>query len=52
MKKNKKALTIERHLGDILFDGYAVVTFSNDDLKIIKSLLTEAIDEVNRYVKD
>lgn len=52
MKKNKNTLTIERNLGDILLDGYAVVTYSNDDLKLMKLLLKEAFDEVSRYVKD
>lgn len=52
MKKNKNTLTIERHLGDILIDGYAPVTFFNDDLKGMKKLLLEALEEINRYLKD
>lgn len=51
MKKNKNTLTIERHYGDILIDGYAVVTHFNDDLKAAKKLLLEALEEIDKYVK-
>lgn len=52
MKKNKHSLKISRSYGDITLDGYPVATYSNDELKILKNLLTQVLDEVNEYIKD
>ena len=51
MKKNKNTITIERHYGDLLIDGYAIVTYSNDDLKVAKKLLLETLEEIDKYLK-
>ncbi len=52
MKKNKHSLKISRSYGDITLDGYPVATYSNDELKILKNLLTQVLGEVNEYIKD
>ncbi len=53
MKKNKHSLKISRsYFGDITLDGYTIVTYSNDELKILKNLLTKVLCEVNEYIKD
>lgn len=53
MKKNKHSLKISRSLfGDITLDGYSIITYSNDELKILKNLLTRVLCEVNEYIKD
>ena len=52
MKKNKYSLKISRSFGDTTLDGYPIVTYSNDELKILKNLLTKVLDEVNEYIKD
>lgn len=52
MKKNKYSLKISRSYGDITLDGYPIVTYSNDELKILKNLLTKVLGEVNEYIKD
>ena len=52
MKKNKYSLKISRSFGDTTLDGYPIVTYSNDELKILKDLLTKVLDEVNEYIKD
>lgn len=52
MKKNKYSLKISRSFGDITLDGYPIATFSNDELKILKNLLTRVLGEVNEYIKD
>ena len=37
MKKNKHSLKISRDFfGDTTLDGYPIVTYSNDELKILK----------------
>lgn len=52
MKKNKHSLNISRSYGDITLDGYPVTAYSNDELKILKNLLTKVLGEVNEYIKD
>ena len=52
MKKNKHSLKISRSCGNITLDGYPIATYSNDELKILKNLLTKVLDEVNEYIKD
>lgn len=53
MKKDKYSLKISRSFfGDTTLDGYPVATYSNDELKILKNLLTQVLDEVNEYIKD
>lgn len=53
MKKNKHSLKISRScFGDTTLDGYPIATYSNDELKILKNLLTQVLDEVNEYIKD
>ena len=53
MKENKYSLKISRSLfGDITLDGYPTATYSNDELKILKNLLTKVLDEVNEHIKD
>lgn len=53
MKKNKHSLKISRNLfGDTTIDGYPIATYSNDELKILKNLLTRVLGEVNEYIKD
>ena len=52
MKKNKHSLQISRSLfGDTTLDGYPIATYSNDELKILKNLLTRVLGEVNEYIK-
>ena len=51
MKKNKHSLKISRNLfGDTTLDGYPIATYSNDELKILKNLLTQVLDEVKKYI--
>lgn len=53
MKENKHSLKISRSLfGDITLDGYPTATYSNDELKILKNLLTKVLDKVNEHIKD
>lgn len=52
MKENKYSLRISRSNGDTTLDGYPITTYSNDELKILKRLLTEVLGEVNEYIKD
>ena len=53
MKKNKYSLKISRScFGDTTLDGYPIATYSNDELKILKNLLTKVLGEVNEYIKD
>lgn len=53
MKENKHSLKISRSFfGDTTLDGYPIVTYSNDELKILKNLLTRVLGEVNEYIKD
>ena len=52
MKNDKYSLKISRSCGDITLDGYPIATYSNDELKILKNLLTQVLDEVNEYIKD
>ena len=52
MKKNKYSLKISRSCGDTTLDGYPIATYSNDELKILKNLLTQVLGEVNEYIKD
>ena len=53
MKKNKHSLKISRSFfGDTTLDGYPIYTYSNDELKILKNLLTKVLGEVNEYIKD
>lgn len=40
MKENKHSLKISRSSGNITLDGYPIATYSNDELKILKNLLT------------
>ena len=51
MKENKYSLKISRSLfGDITLDGYPTATYSIDELKILKNLLTQVLGEVNEYM--
>lgn len=51
MKKNKHSLKISRSLfGDTTLDGYPIATYSNEELKILKNLLTQVLGEVNEYI--
>lgn len=51
MKENKHSLKISRSLfGDITLDGYPTATYSNDELKILKNLLTQVLGEVDEYM--
>lgn len=53
MKENKHSLKISRDfLGDTTLDGYPIITYSNDELKILKNLLTRVLDEVDKHIKD
>ena len=52
MKKNKHSLKISRNYGDITLDGYPIITYSNDELKILKNLLIKVLGEVNEYIKN
>ena len=52
MKKNKHSLQISRSCGTITLDGYPIATYSNDELKILKNMLTKVLGEVNEYIKD
>ena len=50
MKENKYSLKISRSCGNITLDGYPIATYSNDELKILKRLLTKVLGEVNEYI--
>lgn len=52
MKENKYSLKISRNFGDTTLDGYPIATYSNDELKILKRLLTKVLGEVNEYIKE
>lgn len=53
MKKNKYSLKISRSFfGDTTLDGYPIATYSNDELKILKNLITKVLGEVNEYIKE
>lgn len=53
MKKNKYSLKISRSFfGETTLDGYPIDTYSNDELEILKNLLTKVLGEVNEYIKD
>ena len=52
MKEYKHSLKISRSCGNITLDGYPIATYSNDELKILKNLLTKVLGEVNEYIKD
>ena len=52
MKAYKHSLKISRSCGNITLDGYPIATYSNDELKILKNLLTKVLGEVNEYIKD
>ena len=52
MKNDKYSLKISRSCGNITLDGYPIATYSNDELKILKNLLTKVLGEVNEYIKD
>lgn len=48
MKENKHSLKISRSLfGDITLDGYPTATYPIEELKILKNLLTQVLDEVD-----
>lgn len=51
MKENKYSLKISRNYGDTTLDGYPIATYSNDELKILKRLLTKVLGEINEYIK-
>ena len=53
MKKNKYSLKISRSFfGETTLDGYPIAIYSNDELMILKNLLTKVLGEVNEYIKD
>jgi hypothetical protein len=52
MKEDKYSLKISRNSGDTTLDGYPIATYSNDELKILKRLLTKVLGEVNEYIKE
>lgn len=51
MKEDKYSLKISRSFGDTTLDGYPIATYSNDELKILKNLITKVLDEVNQYIE-
>lgn len=51
MKEDKYSLKIIRNSGDTTLDGYPIATYSNDELKILKNLITKVLDEVNQYIE-
>ena len=51
MKEDKYSLKISRNSGDTTLDGYPIATYSNDELKILKRLLTKVLGEVNEYIR-
>ena len=50
MKENKHSLKISRSCGNITLDGYPIATYSNEELKILKNLLTKVLGKVNEYI--
>ena len=52
MKEDKYSLKISRNSGDTTLVGYLIATYSNDELKILKRLLTKVLGEVNEYIKE
>lgn len=52
MKENKHSLKISRSYGNIILDGYPIATYSNDELKILKNLITKVLGEINEYIKE
>ena len=52
MKEYTHSLKISRSCGNITLDGYPIATYQNDELKILKNLLTKVLGEVNEYIKD
>ena len=51
MKDNKHSLKISCNLfGNITLDGYPTATYSIDELKILKNLLTQVLGEVDEYM--
>lgn len=50
MKEDKYSLKISRSCGNITLDGYPISTYSNDELKILKNLITKVLGEVNEYI--
>ena len=51
MKKDKYSLKISRSFfGDTTLDGYPIATYSNDELNILKNLLTKVLGEVDEYM--
>lgn len=50
MKQDKYSLKISRNFGDTTLDGYPIATYSNDELKILKRLLTKVLGELNEYI--
>lgn len=52
MKEDKYSLKISRNFGDTTLDGYPIATYSNDELKILKNLITKVLDEINEYIKE
>lgn len=51
MKENKHSLKISRCLfGNTTLDGYPIGTYSNNELKILKNLLTKVLGEVDEYM--
>lgn len=50
MKEDKYSLKISRNYDDTTLDGYPIATYSNDELKILKRLLTKVLGEVNEYI--
>lgn len=51
MKKNKHSLKISRSFfGDTTLDGYPIDTYSNDELKILKNLLTQVLGELKKNI--
>lgn len=50
MKENKHSLKISRSCGNITLDGYPIATYSNDELKILKNLITKVLGEVNECI--
>lgn len=51
MKEDKYSLKISRNSGNTTLDGYPIATYSNDELKILKRLLTKVLGEVNQYIE-
>lgn len=47
---NRLTKEVTATCGNITLDGYPIATYSNDELKILKRLLTKFLGDVNEYI--